>query len=245
MKFRKECRSAMQKFIMKLMNRSLLSYPLTQAATCLDPQIIVSNVNLAKSRLTKLLSILTENDRINGSTGDVVLSEFKEIITLPEIIEAAKSYLRTETRIDHFWRENAGKNYKNFMLVVKIICCLSHGNANLDCGFSVNSECLFENMHEESVVARRQVYDPILNIGGVENFAISKSLIHSARNAHPRWIKANKQRRLREATTMQEKEGKKRKALEIKELEAKRRKILEQAQKEAIALEEKISEIKK
>lgn len=38
--FQQNCRSAMIKFILKLLNRSPLIYPLTEAATCLDPGVI-------------------------------------------------------------------------------------------------------------------------------------------------------------------------------------------------------------
>lgn len=49
-----------------------------------------------------------------------------------------------------------------------MICCLSHSNANIERGFSVAAECLFENMREESIVVHRQIYDTVLHEDGID-----------------------------------------------------------------------------
>ena len=49
---------------------------------------------------------------------------------------------------------------------MKCIFVLSHRNASVESGFSINSGILVENLHEESVVAQRQVYDAVLDAGG-------------------------------------------------------------------------------
>ena len=45
--------------------------------------------------------------------------------------------------------------------VVKMILILSHGNAAVESGFSVNKELLVENMEEDTIVAQRVVFDAI------------------------------------------------------------------------------------
>jgi len=42
---------------------------------------------------------------------------------------------------------------------MKLILVLSHGNAAVESGFSVNGDMLVENLHEASLVAQRIVYD--------------------------------------------------------------------------------------
>ena len=49
------------------------------------------------------------------------------------------------------------QDFKDLMLIVRMICCLSHGNANVERGFLVSAECLFKNMKEESIIAHRQI----------------------------------------------------------------------------------------
>ena len=42
------------------------------------------------------------------------------------------------------------ENYNELMEVLKIAKILSHGNAQVDSGFSVNSDLLIENLRKES-----------------------------------------------------------------------------------------------
>lgn len=188
LQLRQDCKNCFQKFVWKIMNRSPLIYSLTKAATCLDPNLIASNLNLVKNRLNNLCSILIDKDRLTGSEGDNVVRQFRELTSRSYVMDAMKFYNRSEKRLDHFWRDIIGQHFKDFMHVIKIICCISHGNANLERGFSVNAECLFENMREESVIARRQVYDAVLYESGIDNLQISKALLLSARNAHSRYV---------------------------------------------------------
>ena len=43
--------------------------------------------------------------------------------------------------------------------VFKLLLCLSHGQASVERGFSVNSNLLVENMHEDSLIAQRISHD--------------------------------------------------------------------------------------
>ena len=43
--------------------------------------------------------------------------------------------------------------------VFKLLLCLSYGQASVEKGFSVNSNLLVENMHEDSLIAQRIVND--------------------------------------------------------------------------------------
>ena len=66
-------------------------------------------------------------------------------------------------RLDDFHSKNIGQRaeYKDLFSVVKIVLTLSHGNAFVESGFSVNEDMLVENLQEESLISQRQVYDVI------------------------------------------------------------------------------------
>lgn len=245
LQFRQDCKNCFQKFVWKIMNRSLLTYSLTKAATCLDPNLIASNLDLVKNRLNNLCSILIDKDRLTGSEGDNIVRQFRELTSRSYVMDAMQSYNRSENRLDHFWRDIIGQDFKDFMHVIKMICYISHGNANLERGFSVNAECLFENMREESIIARRQVYDAVLYEGGIDNLQISKALFLSARNAHSRYVEYFERHRQQASIAEQAALEKRKKTLEARELEVKRIRILENAQKEANAIEEEIQALKK
>ena len=56
--------------------------------------------------------------------------------------------------------------------------------------FSINKECLVENLHNDSLIAQRVVYDAVTAVGGVATVQISKALIHAARNASAKRVEA-------------------------------------------------------
>ncbi|KAG8282043.1 Trafficking protein particle complex subunit 11 [Homalodisca vitripennis] len=51
-------------------------------------------------------------------------------------------------------------------------------------GFSVNKQCIVENLKEESLVALRKVCDGISAAGGLEAMEITNELVHAAKNSH-------------------------------------------------------------
>ena len=46
--------------------------------------------------------------------------------------------------------------------VVKLCLILSHGNACVESGFSINEQILQENMKELTIIAQRHVYEGII-----------------------------------------------------------------------------------
>nr|CAD7458076.1 unnamed protein product [Timema tahoe] len=65
----------------------------------------------------------------------------------------------------------------------KNILVLFHSNAAVERSFSVNKECLVENLHEDILIAQRVTYDAVTAAGGLLNMTISKKMIHAVRNA--------------------------------------------------------------
>ena len=53
----------------------------------------------------------------------------------------------------------------------------------MESGFSINNEILVENLHEESVVAQRQVCDAVHDAGGIDD---NKSMLQFVRGARSR-----------------------------------------------------------
>lgn len=102
-----------------------------------------------------------------------------------------ENFSRKNDRLDDLWIsiiEEKGAECGEFNCFVKKFLILSHGNADLESGFSVNRECLMENQHEESLIAERQVYDSLTDASGVEKLNITKSMILAARNSHARYV---------------------------------------------------------
>lgn len=168
MNFRNSCRSALQKIVTKLMERSPLKYPLTKALTCLNPQHMAKGGT--EKEMRTCLDILLENNLFHPSDCEKVDREYRHLVSSPTLTSQIKTYSLIETRLDEFWYDVIGKKkeYECLFKVVKLFLSLSHGNANIERGFSVNKEILVENLHQNSLIAQRLIYDSVTNVGGIE-----------------------------------------------------------------------------
>lgn len=185
--FKAQIRKCIQAFITKMMDRSPLKFPLVKAVFCLNPAVALQT-DLANKRLPTALHIYIENEIISGHTGDKIDQEYKHICAIPVVKQKLKSYDRLENRLDHFWVDlimTCGvSEYSHLLYFVKTVMILSHGNAAMERGFSVNKRCLVENQQEKSLIAQRTIYDAINVKDGLKNFVVTINLIHAARNSH-------------------------------------------------------------
>lgn len=245
LEFRRDCRNALGKMVSKLLERSPLAHPLTRAITCFDPSV-AADPKLRVRRMTSLLDILTENRWLSGLTADNVLTEFQTVCSLPSVTVSLKKFTRSTMRLDSFWKSIFQENGSNptVLRVMKMVLILSHGNSNVERGFSVNSECLMTNQREASLIARRIVYDAVLSYGEVKDVPITKALIHAARNSRTKYAEA-KAKGSNDARSKEEEMRQKRYAeIAAKDLEKKKVKLLEDAAKEASRLEDEIAALR-
>ena len=79
---------------------------------------------------------------------------------------------------------------------LKIVLTLSHGQASVERGFSVNKSLLLENLSAEGLISRRIVYDH-MNFHNLtpENFIINPALRKSVRNARNEYEKYLEEKR--------------------------------------------------
>ena len=72
--------------------------------------------------------------------------------------------------------------------VVKLVMILSHGNTSVESGFSANEEMLVENRSKGSLVARRMVFDGVMNEGGISNVYVNRKMFKFVNNAHSEYV---------------------------------------------------------
>ena len=148
-------------------------------------------------------------------------------------------------RLDVFYHKAIGskEEFKEIWSVFQIVFILSHGNARVESGFSVNADMLVENLKEESLIAQCRVYDSVVASGGVLNVKITSGMPTYARQSHSRYQECLEQKR--EKSTNEEKKAKERKraAEQVKILEEKRSKIKETAHQELTDIDRVISEL--
>ena len=77
-----------------------------------------------------------------------------------------------------------------------MIFTLSHGQASVERGFSVNKELLVENLMEESIKSQRMGYDHICSADKpITEIPITNDLIKSCKLAHSRYTAVLEERK--------------------------------------------------
>lgn len=138
----------------------------------------------------------------------------------------------------------AEENAPEAMAVIKMVMILAHGNANVERGFSVNKDCLEQNVSEETIVARRMIYDSVLSKGGINNIEITKQMVLSVKNTRSLYGEALEQKKKENQEKIAEVKRKRGAEFEMKRLNEKRMKILEAAQRESEKIQDEIAVIK-
>lgn len=84
-------------------------------------------------------------------------------------------------RVDELFLPLLSENsYAKLFDVFKLLLVLSHGQASVERGFSINKEVEVENLKEHSLIAQRLICDHVTIMGGVLNVNISKPMLVSA-----------------------------------------------------------------
>nr|CAD7571488.1 unnamed protein product [Timema californicum] len=210
--FRQDCKTCLQKLCAKLLERSPLKYKLTKAISFLDPAVAVLK-STRSERLKSTLEIVLANNWITGVAADLVDRQFNSVCSQPDFLEKMNAFSKQHDRLDTLWMSIIPSNDDNQKLVsfLRLILILSHGNASLERGFSINRECIVENLNEASLIAQRQIYDSVKAIGGIEKVDITKSLIHSVRNARSRY-KDSLEQKMKDKQNGEKQEGDRKRA---------------------------------
>ena len=85
--------------------------------------------------------------------------------------------------------------YQKLFKVLQLLLVLSHGEASVERGFSVNKELEVENLANQSLVAQCLVCDHINAVGGILNVSIAQPLLASCSAARKRYERYLEQQR--------------------------------------------------
>ena len=152
----------------------------------------------------------------------------------------AFSALDGKSRVDSFLHK-AMNGYVELWSFVEKLLLLSHGQATVERGFSINKEVEMCNMNKDTIVLQRLICDCVRMCGGVVKVPLTKELLNECASARNRYrIFLEDERKKKEKTN----QTNKRKEVEdeLEELRKKRRTIstvCETLEKDADSLAEK------
>ena len=243
-KFRTSAKRMIVEMLKKNFERSPLKYPLTLYLSSLSPfQINTVEDKLLIRRFEKLLESLVAAGWITSTSADGAATQYKQFIDDDNVIASMKSFT-TEERIDDLYMtllENL--KFPDLEDVVKIVLIMSHGNARVESGFSINEQILLPNLKEQSLVAQRMVYEGVRKEGGVLKADITPKMLKHFKESW-RYAEADaKENRKRQTDGDKRREDRKRLGKEIKEVKSAKKLALDSASKAASVYDAKLHEL--
>ena len=196
LKFKEDCVLLLVKMIAKIQERSPLKYSIARNSSCFSPLEMIRNKEACILKLGSLADKLYEMKWISASDSDSAKQQFDTLITSAnhEHKDRFQMFDQYKDRVDSFlglYLHNCVK-FSSIWKVCKITFTLSHGQAAVERGFSVNKEVLVENLEQLSLVSQRLVYDHMTfgQSAQLQDFKIERQLLLSCKSAHARYKEA-------------------------------------------------------
>ncbi|KAL8602788.1 hypothetical protein ACOMHN_055171 [Nucella lapillus] len=204
LKFRGDCKQFLITLVHKLLLKAPIKFPLVRSIGFLDPRLMAQKSEKANNtkKLTQTLNIMTSASRVKDSVCDQVLSQFdrflNSVLSDHSLQFSSFDPNSENSRVDVLLHSHlAGKKmFADLWSVVQDLLLLSHGQATVERGFSINKETTADNLSQIGLIARRQIIDHTRLAGGVLQVPINKELLtcaSSARSKYHAYLDAQKQ----------------------------------------------------
>ncbi|TKS66114.1 hypothetical protein D9C73_000170 [Collichthys lucidus] len=185
LEFRSDCMQGLTNIVRKVQEKSPLKYTTVRQMACLDPSNMFRDPDRCKEQMKGLVQTFLQTKQLSG--GDVILQQFDALLTLECRNEEFLSFQPLVRRLDTFLWGFLNRTYPEAWAFCQKLLLLSHGQASVERGFSVNKEVETDNMHEETMVAHRLVCDYVDLHGGVTKVPLTKELLVSVGAARSRY----------------------------------------------------------
>ena len=193
MAFFAECGTFLKEIAKKMMVKSPLKYPIIGHLTSLDPRNMAKNDASSSGKFQKLLSKLLSLKRLSAEECDASKQQFEDL--LKEIkafyINESSNFDPKSQRLDSFFADllEGKDSFAILWKVIKMVLVLSHGQADVERGFSVNKDVVAFNMDPDTLCAYRKVYDAVKHLQcEVHEIIIGKEMLKSCKASHQRYL---------------------------------------------------------
>lgn len=183
--FRENIQKFLIRMLQKIVERSPLKYRLTRSMASLSPiEISLMTDETLMGWFESLVTELHDSNWITSLEAEKAMKQYKGLIKDKDILRELKKFNIVEDRVDRLYSEILGTESPELSKVVRVILILSHGNARVESGFSINGDILLPNMMEDTVIAQRLVYEGIHKAGGVTHVVITDEMVKMVRNSY-------------------------------------------------------------
>ena len=166
--FKTECVQLLSAMTAWLIERCPLKYPLVTYLSSLHPPKMISSASDVTAKFEKILQILMNGNWRSAGECDELLSKYKAFLVQMKQDHAVdfRDFTPDSRRLDTFLGNYMQDHIQFAKLwdIFKMLLIISHGQASVERGYSVNKDMLIENLHEKTVVALHTVHESILTL---------------------------------------------------------------------------------
>ena len=172
----------LEEVVKKMLNKCPISYSLVRNLSSLDPKKMATDPDGCRSKFNK----------VREDECDMILEQYTTFLDNIPLFgsDQFKSFNHSLecNRLDELLISHMSETkYSLLLKVIRLILVLSHGQASVKRGFSINKQVEVENLKEQSLVAQRLLCDHVKTVGGVSNVTINNKLLVSSAMARQKY----------------------------------------------------------
>jgi len=157
----------------------------------LDPKLI-ANIDKNKAHLKSVCCLLVQCNRVIESEVGEILRQYSEYANAMFDKERDRfvNFDPARSRVDSLLHQTlAGKDsYSKIWKVIKMLLVVSHGQASVERGFSINKQSEESHLQTETFVAKRIICDHVSYVGGINDVDVTcKELLLAACSARQKY----------------------------------------------------------
>lgn len=203
--FRMECRDFIKAMLLKIVTKTPIKSALVKSLGWLNPSIMVqSESHETESLVDDTLNILVNCKRIKPERCDAVKRQYSKFCRDVHKTHAEDFHNFQKNKEGHRLDEllaslmsAPGTEYPDLWSVAQQLLLLSHGQASVERGFSVNLQTTCENLSKEALKAKRLVLQAVREAGDPVDVQITKEMLSyasSARAKYQEYLEKEKER---------------------------------------------------
>lgn len=178
LEFRMECTEFLAQTSKALLDKAPLKYRLVRCLSCLDSQVICTKPQVAMACFKCVMENFVDANRVQDSELDDNHDLFHEFVTQVKAKDTFVNFNHDDETmcLDQIIHEVlAGVDkWKKLWLVVRQLLLLSHGQAAIERGFSINRNVSVDNLSPQNFVSLRIIKDYIRSVGGLKSVEVTK-----------------------------------------------------------------------
>ncbi|KAL7381065.1 hypothetical protein ABVT39_028034 [Epinephelus coioides] len=187
--FRRECLQCLVKVVRKLQEKCPLKFPVVRQIACLDPTRMNRDPEWCITQMKSIVQTFVQGKQLTGGipAGDVIIQQFTSLLSVEGRDEEFVSFQPLKQRLDVFLHSKLSTSHPELLRFCQSVLLLSHGQATVERGFSVNKEVETCNLLDESLEALRLICDEVSGCGGILKVPLTKELLASAASARSQY----------------------------------------------------------